>query len=63
MDWAEEKYDVSTCGGTGCPNGTVRRQNLNPLLCLAAETSDRTGQDGSEGVVPLHPSAHVLGSL
>ena len=30
---------------------------------VSSETADCTNQDGGEGVVPLHPPAHVLGSV
>lgn len=43
-------------------NSTVS-ENPNPFLCLATETPDCAGEDGAEGAVSLHPSAHVLGSL
>lgn len=32
-------------------------------LCVGVETPDSPGEDGAEGAVPLHPTAHVLGSL
>jgi len=31
------------------------------FLSSAVETPDWTGEDGAEGAVPLHSSAHVLG--
>lgn len=40
-------------------------QGLNPnrLLRSGPETADCSGEDGAEGAVPLHPAAHVLGSV
>lgn len=42
---------------------TKSTADADHLLCVGAETADCSGEDGAEGAVPLHPSAHVLGSL
>lgn len=66
MDWAEEKYDVSGVYICKYMQQSVQYSTVsdrNPFLCLAPETPDCSGEDGGEGPVPLHASAHVLGSL
>lgn len=62
MDWAEEKYDVSVASSRWNQHAQAAVNHLLFFFGLQ-ETSDRAGEDGPEGSVPLHPSAHVLGSL
>lgn len=63
MDWAEEKYDVSAAYSLLYFCTQIQRVTAADLLCVCPETPDCSGEDGAEGAVPLHPSAHVLGSL
>lgn len=62
MDWAEEKYDVSAVY-THTSTYQYKQYGVVKLIILSPETPDCPGEDGAEGAVPLHPSAHVLGSL
>lgn len=63
LDWAEEKYSVTTArlaGTTSSPFSRVWAQRSVPL---PTEATDPGGEDGAAGFDPLHPTAHVLGPL